>query len=80
MFSPKGSTCLGHVGRLEDRTERQADPQVGEVAERLSHTRQISEDGRDAGEQHGQNFALCVSRRDRRTTFCHLGLTLDISK
>lgn len=31
-FPPKGSTCLGHVGRrLDVETERQADPQVGEV-------------------------------------------------
>lgn len=74
-------------------TGRQADPQVGEVAERLSHTRHrfegswnvdlmldVREDGRDAGEQDGQNFALCVSRPDGRTTFRRLGLTLDIPK
>lgn len=70
MFSPKGSTCLGHVGRLDDESESQADPQVGEVAERLSHTRQILrlfECGPDAGCQRTEEMP--VNNTDRTLHF-----------
>lgn len=53
-------------GRLDDETERQADPQVGEVAERLSHTRQILglfECGPDAGCQRTEE--MLVNNADR---------------